>query len=175
MKNKEQIFYGAIAEVDENKKYIKSSILHFDKRNENGWRAMKGSLDASLKRMTDAGKGVAACYQHDESILIGVWRDFEVTDTELIGTLFFVETPFVKDTVIPQVQAGILQGASPSISALRSAWNEQEQCEDILVGVLCEISLVGTPADLRADIIEMRAAIEAQEEKEQPIADAWAL
>ena len=175
MKNKEQIFYGKLVEVNEDNKFIKAIVLHFDKKNENAWRAMSGSLDAFLVRLSRSKKGVAACYQHDESILIGVWRDFEIENGVLMAKLFFVETPFVKDTVIPQVKAGILQGASPSISSLKSAYSEAENCQDILEGVLCEISLVGLPADLRADIIEMRAAIEAQEKKEEPITDAWAL
>ena len=107
---------------------------------------------------------MAGCYQHDESLLIGVWRDFEVTDKELIGKLYFVDTPFVRDTVLPQVRAGILQGSSPTISPLQDSWNSGMNCWDIIEGVLCEVSLVGLPADLRADILEMRAKIEEKKE-----------
>ena len=164
MKKNEQIFYGKIVDINEEEKFIKSSILHFDKVNENRWRAMQGSLDAFLERLNRAKKGVAGCYQHDESLLIGVWRDFEVTDKELIGKLYFVDTPFVRDTVLPQVRAGILQGSSPTISPLQDSWNSGMNCWDIIEGVLCEVSLVGLPADLRADILEMRAKIEEKKE-----------
>ena len=157
---KEQRFYGKVAEYNEEGKFIKASILHWGKINENRWRAMTGSLDAFLARLNEAGKGVAGCYQHDENQLIGVWRNFEITDTELIGKLYFTETPFVVNTVIPQVKAGILQGASPTIAPIRQNNNTVEGCVDVLEGVLCEISLVGLPADLRADILEMRAKVE---------------
>ena len=162
METKEQKFYGKIIGFEETEKYIESKILHFGVVNENRWTPMSGCLDAFFDRLNKSKKGVAACYQHDESLLIGVWRDFVVNGNELSGKLYFVETPFVKDTVIPQLKAGILQGASPTIATVRDSWNQSKNTWEILEGILCEISLVGLPADFKADVISMRASIEAK-------------
>ena len=158
----EQKFYGSILSVDTEQKAVKASILHWGKVNENSWRAMAGSLDAFLSRIKDAGKGVAGCYQHDTTKLIGVWKDFEISKEELIATLYFADTPFVNEVVLPQLKAGVLQGASPTIIPVEKFINKTEACIDVLEGLLEEISLVGLPADLRADILEMRAKIEKQ-------------
>ena len=162
-----QNYYAKIVKIDEQEKFIESKILHFGVANENHWAAMPGSLDAFIDRINKNKKGVAACYQHDESLLIGVWKDFVITGNELTGKLYFVETPFVKDTVLPQLRAGILQGSSPSIAPIRDSWNQEKGIWEILEGALCEVSLVGIPADLRADIIQMRAKIESTQKQEQ--------
>lgn len=152
-------YYSGDVAFNEEGKYIQANILHYDVANENRWRPLSGCLDAFFERLNATGKGVAACYQHDESKLIGVWRDFETKDGVLSGKLYFVETPFVKDTVIPQVKAGILQGASPTIAASRERY--KDSITDIIEGVLCEVSLVGLPADFQADILKVAAKIEA--------------
>ena len=151
-------YYSGDVAFNEEGKYIHANILHYDVANENRWRPLAGCLDAFFERLNEAGKGVAACYQHDESKLIGVWRDFETTDGVLSGKLYFVETPFVRDTVIPQVKAGILQGASPTIASLKDRY--KDGVVDIIEGVLCEVSLVGLPADFQADILKVAAKIE---------------
>lgn len=153
-------YYSGDVAFNEEGKYIQANILHYDVANENRWRPLAGCLDAFFERLNEAGKGVAACYQHDESKLIGVWRDFETTDGVLSGKLYFVETPFVKDTVIPQVKAGILQGASPTIASLKDRY--KDGVVDIIEGVLCEVSLVGLPADFQADILKVAAKLEAE-------------
>ena len=158
-------YYAGAVTLNADLKYIESAILHYDTANENQWRALSGSLDAFFERLNAAGKGVAACYQHNEDQLIGVWKDFENKDGVLSGKLYYVETPFVKDTVLPQVQAGILQGASPTIAPIKTQF--KAGITDIVEGVLCEISLVGLPADMNADIIKMSAMIKAAEEDKQ--------
>ncbi len=153
-------YYSGDVAFNEEGKYIQANILHYDVANENRWRPLTGCLDAFFERLNANGKGVAACYQHDESKLIGVWRDFETTDGVLSGKLYFVETPFVRDTVIPQVKAGILQGASPTIASLNERY--KDGVVDIIEGVLCEVSLVGLPADFQADILKVAAKLEAE-------------
>lgn len=166
MENKEQKYYGKIVKFDESEKYVESNILHFGVANENKWLPMVGCLDSFLDRLNRAKKGVAACYQHDESILIGVWRDFQINNNVLSAKMYFVETPFVKETVLPQLKAGILQGSSPTMSAVRDSWNQDTHVWEIMEGILCEISLVGLPADFRADIITVKASIEAQQREQ---------
>jgi len=158
-------YYSGDVAFNEEGKYIQANILHYDVANENRWRPLSGCLDAFFERLNATGKGVAACYQHDESKLIGVWRDFETKDGVLSGKLYFVETPFVKDTVIPQVKAGILQGASPTIASLKDRY--KDGVVDIIEGVLCEVSLVGLPADFHADILKVAAKIEAFEKEKE--------
>lgn len=153
-------YYSGDVAFNEEGKYIQANILHYDVANENRWRPLSGCLDAFFERLNATGKGVAACYQHDESKLIGVWRDFETKDGVLSGKLYFVETPFVKDTVIPQVKAGILQGASPTIASLKDRY--KDGVVDIIEGVLCEVSLVGLPADFQADILKVAAKLESE-------------
>ena len=68
-------YYSGDVAFNEEGKYIQANILHYDVANENRWRPLAGCLDAFFERLNEAGKGVAACYQHDESKLIGVWRD----------------------------------------------------------------------------------------------------
>lgn len=153
-------YYSGDVAFNEEGKYIQANILHYDVANENRWRPLEGCLDAFFERLNKSGKGVAACYQHDESKLIGVWKDFQTNDGVLSAKLYFVETPFVKETVLPQVQAGILQGASPTIASLKERY--KDGVVDIIEGVLCEVSLVGLPADFQADILKVAAKLEAE-------------
>jgi phage head maturation protease len=157
--SKLQCYSGAI-NLNEEEKYIEAIVLHYNKANENRWMPMSGSLDAFFERLNKTGKGVAGCYQHDENNLIGVWRDFFVIDGIMTAKMYYVETPFVKDTVLPQVRAGILQGASPTVAPLRAV--RKAGIDEIQEGVLCEISLVGLPADLESEIVRMSAMIEEQ-------------
>lgn len=164
MKNKQLTYYAGDVRLNEDLKFIEANILHYDVANENKWRPLSGCLDSFFDRLNKSGKGVAACYQHDESKLIGVWKDFQTNDGVLSAKLYFVETPFVKETVLPQVQAGILQGASPTIASYKERYIDG--IFDIVEGVLCEISLVGLPADFKADILKMSAKIEALEKED---------
>jgi len=157
-------YYSGDVRFNQDLKYIEAAILHYDVPNENKWRPVSGCLDAFFERLDKSGKGVAACYQHDEKQLIGVWRDFETKDNVLLGKLYYIETPFVKETVLPQLEAGILQGVSPSIASYKE--NYKAGVIDVIEGVLCEISLVGLPADFEADILRMSAKLEVQAEKE---------
>lgn len=157
-------YYSGDVRFNQDLKYIEAAILHYDVANENKWRPVSGCLDAFFERLDKSGKGVAACYQHDEKQLIGVWRDFETKDNVLSGKLYYIETPFVKETVLPQLEAGILQGVSPSIASYKE--NYKAGVIDVIEGVLCEISLVGLPADFEADILRMSAKLEVQAEKE---------
>lgn len=166
MENTDQRYYGKLLQIEESEKYVECIILHFETVNENRWTAMNGSLDAFLDRLKKSKKAVAACYQHDESILIGKWDEFVISGNELRAKLYFVETPFVKETVLPQLRAGILQGASPTISSIRDSYNQDKGRWELMEGVLCEISLVGLPADLKADVVSMRASIESQKRAE---------
>lgn len=166
MDAKEQIYYGKIVNINEAEKYIECNILHFDVANENRWMAVTGCLDDFLNRMAKAKKNVVAYYQHDESIVIGLWKDLRITGNVLSGKLFYVETQFVKDTVLPLLKAGALQGASPSIAPIRDSWNDTTRTWEILEGVLCEVSLVGLPADLKADILTIQAKIQSQNKED---------
>ena len=69
--------------LKEQDKYIESVILHFDTANENRWAAMSGCLDDFLLRAAKAKKSIPACYQHDESIVIGLWKDLTITGNVL--------------------------------------------------------------------------------------------
>lgn len=162
METKAQIYYGKIVNVNEAEKFIECNILHFDIANENRWRALTGCLDDFLVRMDRAKKFVVGCYQHDESIVIGLWKELTITGNVLSGKLFYVETQFVKDTVLPLLKAGALQGASPSIAPIRDSWNNDTNLWEIMEGALCEVSLVGLPADLKADILTIQASIAAK-------------
>ena len=166
MEIKQQTYFGKITNINESEKFIECNILHFDTANENRWMPVTGCLDAFLSRMEKAKKNVVACYQHDESIVIGTWKDLTITGNVLSGKLFYVETQFVKDTVLPLLKAGALQGASPSIAPIRDSWNDTTRTWEILEGVLCEVSLVGLPADLKADILTIQAKIQSQEKSD---------
>lgn len=159
MKQNQLTYYSGDVHINEDLKFIEATILHYDVANENKWRPLSGCLDAFFERLNKSGKGVAACYQHDENQLIGVWKDFETKDNVLSAKMYYVETPFVRDTVLPQLRAGILQGSSPSIVGLRK--QHKNNIIDIIEGVLSEISIVGLPADFEADILRMSAKIQS--------------
>ena len=165
MDKKEDVFYGAIQGFDEEKKTVESIILHYDSPNENYWVAKAGSLDSFIERIKKAGKGVSACYQHDERVLIGKWNNFRVDGIALIGTLTLSDTPFVRDTVIPQLKEKTLQGSSPTISSISGMFDNETGIYAIVEGALCEISLVGLPADLEANITKVAAKIEQQKQE----------
>ena len=155
-------YYAGSISLNEDEQFIEAIVLHYDVANENRWRPLSGCLDSFFARLNKSGKGVAACYQHDESQLIGVWRDFEVVDgNALKAKMYYVETPFVKDTVLPQVRAGILQGASPTIAPFRV--KTVNGIDEVIEGLLAEISLVGLPADFESEILKMSASLAAKE------------
>lgn len=155
-------YYAGSISLNEDEKFIEAIVLHYDVANENRWRPLSGCLDSFFARLNKSGKGVAACYQHDETQLIGIWRDFEIIDgNTLKAKMYYVETPFVKDTVLPQVRAGILQGASPMIIPIKSTKNKGI-C-DVFEGLLSEVSLVGLPADFESEILKMSASLAAIE------------
>ena len=155
-------YYAGSISLNEDEKYIEAIVLHYDVPNENRWTPVSGCLDDFFSRLGKTNKGVAACYQHDKSQLIGVWRDFEVVDgNALRAKMYYVETPFVKDTVLPQVRAGILQGASPTIAPFRV--KTVNGIDEVVEGLLAEISLVGLPADFESEILKMSASLAAKE------------
>ena len=159
--DKKNIFYGAIEGFNEEKKTVEAIILHFDTPNENLWMAKTGSLDAFLERLQKSGKRVAAYYQHNDEVLIGGWEVW-IEGNMLKGILYLSDTPFVRDTVIPQLKDKTLQGASPEIGALQSVLRADLGVEEVIEGVLAETSLVGLPADLEANITKVAAKIEQQ-------------
>ena len=156
---KNQKYIGEIIGFNEEKRFVESIVLHFDTPNENLWMAKSGSLDAFLERLSNSNKGISACYQHNDDVLIGVWKDFRVEDGKFIAKLYLSDTPFVNETVITQLKDGTLQGSSPTIAPLNDSFNKEFGVYEIFEGVLCEISLVGLPADLEANIIQMKASI----------------
>jgi HK97 family phage prohead protease len=161
----EQLYFGAITKFDEVAKTVTSNILHFDIANENRWTALTGSLDSFLIRLNKSKKYVPAFYQHKDDIVIGLWKELTIKDSVLSGTLHLSDIPFVRDVVIPQLKEGTLQGASPTIASVQDTWNQQKNIYEIIEGILCEASIVGLPADLKADILNVQANIKAQENK----------
>lgn len=166
MEAKKGIFYGAIEGYNDEKKTVEAVILHFGTPNENFWTAMPGCLDAFLERINNAGKGISACYQHDDRVLIGRWL-VTVEGDILKGTLYLSDTPFVRETVIPQLKDGTLQGSSPSIGASSGTFNNENGIYEIIEGAVGEISLVGLPADLDANITKIAASLEARRIKNE--------
>lgn len=158
MKNTNGIFYGAIKSFDREKRTADYIILHYDRANENMWTASAGAFTDFFERLKQSNKGISACYQHDERQLIGKWDNFRDDDGALIGTIYLSNTPFVNDTVIPQIEDGTLQGSSPTAYPRQGSWKG-----DVFViseAVIGEISLVGLPADLDADLIKFAASID---------------
>jgi phage head maturation protease len=153
------IFYGSIVSFDKEKRTAEYKIMHYGIPNENGWTASAGSVDKFLERLKKANKGVSACYQHDEKVLIGKWNNFREENGAFIGTIYLSNTPFVNDTVLPQIEDGTLQGASPTIYPRDGYWDAD--IFTIIEGVIGEISLVGLPADLDADLIKFAANIDS--------------
>lgn len=166
METTAQKYYAKIANFDEATKTVEVIVLHFGKANENGWMPMTGCLDAFLVRINKAKKFIPACYQHDDDNLIGQWRDIEIIGDALKAKCYLDDIPFVRDVVIPQLKSGTLQGASPTIAAIRDSYNRESGMWEIIEGVLCEISLVGIPADLKADILSIQASIQAKDKNE---------
>lgn len=161
-----QKYYAKIAGFDETAKTVDVIVLHFGKPNENRWMPMAGCLDAFLIRIAKAKKFIPACYQHDDENLIGQWRDLEVIGDTLKARLYLDDIPFVRDVVLPQLKSGTLQGASPTIAPIKDSYNQETGMWEVVEGALCEISLVGIPADLKADIISVQASIQAQKNKD---------
>lgn len=163
---KQQYFFGAVTKFDEAQKTVKCNILHFDTPNENWWSPMTGCLDDSLAKLAKAKKFTPAFYNHQyDGIAIGLWKEIEIIGNVLVGTLYLSDIPFVRDTVIPQLKEGTLQGASPTISTIRDTFDHENNVWQIEEGFMIEASLVALPADFKADILEVRASIEAAKHK----------
>jgi len=161
-----QKYYAKIAAFDDTAKTVEVIVLHFGQKNENMWTPNIGCLDDFLARIAKAKKFIPACYQHDDDNLIGQWRDLEIVGDTLKATLYLDDIPFVRDVVIPQLKSGTLQGASPTIAPIKDMWNDSTKVWEIVEGVLCEISLVGIPADLKADILTVKASIAAKQKED---------
>lgn len=169
-KDKKYTFFGKIISFNKNERYVEATILHYGVANENGWTPMPGCFDDFFERLIKNKKGIPAYYNHnDGEVIIGKWdlSTFVVNGSALTGRMYLSDIPFVNETVIPQIEDGTLQGASPSGAPVKSSYNNQKQSLEVLVGIIEEISLVGIPADLKADIIELKASIQAQELIEQ--------
>ena len=166
MENKTQSFFGKIASFDEAQRFVDAIICHFDKPNENYWMPQTGCLDAFLARLGKAKKNIPAYYQHDDRMLIGHWENIVIEGGEMKGRLMLDDIPFVNEVVIPQLKSGSLQGASPTISPVEDFWSKDLNVWVIIEGVIIEASLVGLPADLRADITSVKASLEAQRQKD---------
>ena len=167
MENKNQYFFGAVAKFDEVQKTVKCNILHFDTPNENFWSPVAGCLDAYFVKMAKAKKFVPAFYNHNlDGIAIGLWKELEIIGNVLVGTLYLSDIPFVRDTVIPQLKEGTLQGASPTISAIEESYDRENCVWNIITGFLIEASLVALPADFKADVLSVQASIQAQQNKD---------
>ena len=166
METTAQKYYAKIAAFNENEKTVDVIVLHFGKANENSWMPLVGCLDAFLVRIAKAKKFIPVCYQHDEDNLIGQFRDWEIIGDALKGKIYLDDIPFVRDVVIPQLKSGTLQGSSPTIAPVRDSWNNEKGLWEIIEGILCEISLVGLPADLKADILSIQASIQAKNKED---------
>lgn len=167
METKSQLFYGAVTKFDETQKTVKCNIMHFDTPNENWWSPVSGCLDNFFVKMAKAKKFVPAFYNHNlDGIAIGLWKELEVIGNVLVGTLYLSNIPFVNDTVIPQLKEGTLQGSSPTISTIKDSFDHEKNIWNIEEGFLIEASLVALPADFKADILEVRASIEAQQKND---------
>ena len=122
-----------------------------------------GCLDAFFAKLAKAKKYVPAFYNHNtDDQAIGLWRQFDFVGNILVGTLGLTTTPFVNDVIIPQLKDGTIQGASPTIYPTRNSWNKDTSIYEIVEGFMLEASLVPLPADFKADILEVRASIEAK-------------
>ena len=158
---KEQRYLGKVTKFNEVEKTVECIVLHFDKPNENYWMPEKGCLDNFLARLEKAKKNVPVCYQHDQNNLIGQMKDWSIKDGALYGTLYLDDIPFVREVVLVQLKSGTLQGSSPTIAPISDYWDDKNKVWAITEGALCEVSLVGLPADLKADILEYSAKLES--------------
>lgn len=164
MEVKNQLYIGAVTKFDESQKTVTANILHFDIANENDWMPKAGCLDAFFAKINKAKKFVPAFYNHNNfsGEAIGLWKSLEVVGNVLVGTLYLTDTPFVRDVVIPQLKDGTIQGASPTICPIQDSYDRDNNIWEIIEGFMIEASLVALPADFRADILEIRASIEAK-------------
>lgn len=151
-------FYGSINGFDLEQKTVDAVILTFDKPNENRWIAKAGCLDAFIDRLLEAQKGVSAKYEHDEFVLIGKWA-VRIEGDKLVGKCSLSDIPFVESTVIPQLEDGTLQGASPTLG-LVSGYKDKDGNTVLTEAVIAEVSLVGLPAYLDSNITAFSASVE---------------
>ena len=166
MELQSQKYYAKIAGFDETAKIVNVIVLHFGKENENHWVPMVGCIDDFLVRIAKAKKFIPACYQHDDEKLIGQFRDWEIVGDVFQGKIYLDDIPFVRDVVIPQLKSGTLQGSSPTIAPINDSYNRDNGNWEIIDGAVCEISLVGLPADLKADILQVQASVSAKQKED---------
>lgn len=163
MEVKKQLYIGAVTKFDENQKTVTANILHFDVANENAWMPKAGCLDAFFVKLTKAKKYAPAFYNHNiDGQAIGLWKNLEIVGSVLVGTLYLTDTPFVRDVIIPQLKDGTIQGASPTICPIQDSYDRDNNIWEIIEGFMLEASLVPLPADFKADILEVRASVEAK-------------
>lgn len=151
-------FYGAIEGFDHESKTVEAVVLTFDRVNENGWIAKTGCFDAFFARLKNADKKVPTKYEHDERVLIGGW-ELRIEGDKLMGKCSLSDTPFVANTVIPQLKDKTLQGASPTACPLKGYTNGDGHAV-ITEGIISEISLVGLDAYLDSNIISFAANLD---------------
>lgn len=163
MEVKNQLYIGAVTKFDENQTTVTANILHFDVANENAWMPKTGCLDAFFAKLAKTKKYVPAFYNHNmDGQAIGLWKNLEVAGNVLVGTLYLTDTPFVNDVIIPQLKDGTIQGASPTICPIQDSYDRDNNIWEIIEGFMLEASLVPLPADFKADILEVRASMEAK-------------
>ena len=166
METNNQYFFGSVAKFDEVQKTVKCNIMHFDTPNENLWSPVTGCLDDYFVKMAKAKKYVPAFLNHDlDGLGIGLWKELEVVGNVLVGTLYLSDIPLVRETVIPQLKEGTLQGASPTILTIEESYDRENNIWNIIKGFLIEASLVYLPADFKADVLQVQASVSAKQKE----------
>lgn len=129
---------------------------------------MKGAFEESIKNKP---QGVPGLYQHNSSRPVGMFNELS---EDMIGLRVKCKLPksdpFVKDTLIPQIKCGAIQGLSIGYRTIEELYNRESGINTLIKVDLKEISFVTFPADEKAIITSVKKDVEGKVSKKDAFA-----
>lgn len=128
---------------------IEGYACHFGTVNGNGEVVNKESFDGFLEALKENDLKPTFNYNHNDDKVIGGWDSIAADETGLYVKGHLTMTAFVRDELLPLIEAGDLSHLSTEGWA-NGHWSEELNafvCDEFL---LCGIALVALPADFKA-------------------------
>lgn len=139
----------------------------FNEENHNGLIVTKDSFDKLFEEMKEKGLMPSMNLMHGTQI-VGVWDELVPDNKGLYAKGRLVMTDFVKNNVLPLMQAGALNYLSTEGYIEDGYWDEKDAMVATVFNLI-RISLVDVPADFNAkiDMVENSIALRRYEHKKE--------
>lgn len=125
---------------------------------------MPGAFKDTIQAWTDRGKMPPILWQHDTSVIIGIWTKLAEDDTGLYGegVLFIDDIPKAREA-LALMKYDAIDGLSIGYRLQKWSYNEDDAVLELLAIDLKEISVVTFPANDESRIDAVKNILDAGE------------